>query len=262
MLSLIDSDSICYAAAHLAEHHKELLDPSSGSTEAYTVDLGPQAAEAKLDSMIESLLIDLNTEEYILFCTGPTNFRYAIFPEYKSARSKAPKPKYLQICKDRLRNHWKAVESVNCEADDLIGIEAMRDPNREVCIVSIDKDLNTIPGLHINPKTKARYYVSPRDALRFFYFQLLAGDSADGIKGAAGIGHVKANRILDSAYEEWIAEAGTEEELAVYYFEAVQGYFSCHEELMLNARCLYIWQRENDEWRPPVEIAEGMDTSP
>lgn len=257
MLSLIDADSLCYAAAHLAEHHKEEKDPGTEYSQTYTVDLGPQAAEAKLDSMIESLLIDLNTEEYILFCTGPTNFRYAIFPEYKQARSKAPKPKYLQICKDRLRNHWKAVESVNCEADDLVGIEAMRDPNREVILVHIDKDIDTIPGIHYNPKKKLRYIVSPRDALRFFYFQLLAGDSADGIKGAAGIGPVKANRILDSAYEEWIAEAGTEEELAVYYFEAVQGYFSCHEELMLNARCLYIWQRENDEWHPPIDIAEG-----
>jgi len=25
MLSLIDADSLCYAAAHLAEHHKELV---------------------------------------------------------------------------------------------------------------------------------------------------------------------------------------------------------------------------------------------
>jgi 5'-3' exonuclease len=257
MLSLIDADSICYAAAHLAEHHKEAKDPGAEYTLYYEIDLGPQAAEAKLDSMIESLLIDLNTEEYILFCTGPTNFRYAIFPEYKASRSKVEKPKYLQVCKDRLRGHWKATESINCEADDLIGIEAMRDPNREVCIVSIDKDLNTIPGLHINPKTKARYYVSPRDALRFFYYQMLVGDSADGIKGAKGIGPKKAERILETAFEDWCAEAGTEEELATYYFEAVQGYFSCHEELMLNARCLYIHQKENDEWNVPVDISSG-----
>jgi len=101
--------------------------------------------------------------------------------------------------------------------------------------------------------------VSPRDALRFFYYQLLVGDSADNIKGAKGIGPKKAERILETAFEDWCAEAGTEAELPTFYFEAVQGYFSWHEELMLNARCLYIWQKENDEWHPPREVVSGMD---
>lgn len=243
MLALIDSDSYAYAAAHLAE----------GTSE--------QNARQVLNDLIQGTLIDLNTEEYMLFCTGDTNFRKEIYPEYKANRLDAKKPEHLAACKQHLRTEWKAYESINCEADDLVGIEAMRDPTRETIIVSVDKDLNTIPGWHYNPKKKERYLVSPRDALRFFYYQLLVGDSADNIKGAKGIGPKKAERILETAFEDWCAEAGTEEELAAYYFEAVQGYFSCHEELMLNARCLYIWQKENDEWHPPCEVVSGMDTS-
>lgn len=239
MLALIDSDSYAYAAAHLAE----------GTSE--------QNARQVLNDLIQGTLIDLNTEEYMLFCTGDTNFRKEIYPEYKANRKDAVKPEHLAACKQHLRTEWKAYESINCEADDLVGIEAMRDPTRETIIVSVDKDLNTVPGWHYNPKKKERYLVSPRDALRFFYYQLLVGDSADNIKGAKGIGPKKAERILETAFEDWIDSAGTESELAAFYYNGVKEYFSCHEELMLNARCLYIWQRENDEWHPPVDIAEG-----
>ena len=240
MLALIDSDSYAYAAAHLAE----------GTSE--------QNARQVLNDLIQGTLIDLNTEEYMLFCTGDTNFRKEIYPEYKANRLDAKKPEHLAACKQHLRTEWKAYESINCEADDLVGIEAMRDPTRETIIVSVDKDLNTIPGWHYNPKKKERYLVSPRDALRFFYYQLLVGDSADNIKGAKGIGPKKAERILETAFEDWIASAGTEAELAVFYYDSVKDYFSCHEELMLNARCLYIWQRENDEWHPPKEVIDDL----
>jgi len=239
MLALIDSDSFAYAAAHLAE----------GTSE--------QNARQVLNDLIQGTLIDLNTEEYMLFCTGDTNFRKEIYPEYKANRKDAVKPEHLAACKQHLRTEWKAYESINCEADDLVGIEAMRDPTRETIIVSVDKDLNTIPGWHYNPKKKERYLVSPRDALRFFYYQLLVGDSADNIKGAKGIGPKKAERILETAFEDWIDSAGTESELAVFYYNAVKDYFSCEEELMLNARCLYIHQKENDEWHVPVDVSSG-----
>lgn len=239
MLALIDADSFCYAAAAMSE-----------GTDA-------QIARQTLNEMISSVLTELNTEEYIIFCTGDTNFRKEIYPEYKANRLNAVKPTFLPECKEHLRSHWQAYESVGCEADDLVGIEAMRDSTREVIIVSIDKDLNTIPGWHYNPKKKERYLVSPRDAIRFFYYQLLVGDAADNIKGAKGIGPKKAEQILDTAYEDWIDSAGTESELPVFYYNGVKDYFSCHEELMLNARCVYIWQKENDEWHPPHELVAG-----
>ena len=233
MLALIDADSYCYAAAAMAEGQSE------------------QVARQNLNQMLEATIIELNTEEYICFCTGDTNFRKEIYPEYKANRKDAVKPQFLAACKEHLRKQWQAFESVGCEADDLVGIEALRDPTRETIIVSIDKDLNTIPGWHFNPRKKERYLVSPRDALRFFYYQLLVGDAADNIKGAKGIGPKKAEKILDNAFEEWVESAGTEEELSTFYYNAVKDYYSCDEELMLNAKCVYIWHKENDEWRPP-----------
>lgn len=130
-----------------------------------------------------------------------------------------------------------------------------RNGSEDSCIVSIDKDLNCIPGWHFNPgitrkgvviREPTRYLVSPKDALRFFYTQLLVGDTADGIKGAVGIGPKKAITILEGCETEWD------------YYQACLDHFSCEEELAQNAKCLYIWQKENDEWKAPSE--EGMDS--
>lgn len=201
---------------------------------------------------MDKLLQATSPTSFKLFITGDTNFRYNIFPEYKSNRLGKPRPKHLKAVQDHAVRKWDAHVSVGCEADDNLGIEQMSyiryGGEEQSCIASIDKDLNTIPGHHYHPGIKRNqvwirepkfYVVSPVEALRFFYYQLLVGDTTDNIKGAIGIGPKKAEKILE----------GITEERALY--EACEPYFSCEEELLLNARCLYIWQKENDEWQPP-----------
>lgn len=234
MLAIIDADSYAYAAAIMSAEE------------------GEQAARTTLNLMIENTLLEVGTQDFACFITGEGNFRYGIFPEYKAQRRNVEKPAYLQMLKDHLRDAWGATVSKGCEADDLVGIEAMRDQDREVIIVSIDKDLNTIPGWHYNPKKKERYLLSPRDAIRFFYWQLLVGDSADGVKGAKGIGPKKAEKILDNAFNNWMEESGKEEELAWHYYSACEPFYSCEEELLMNAQVLYIWQKENDSFKIPT----------
>ena len=109
-----------------------------------------------------------------------------------------------------------------------------------------------IPGKHMNPaitrngviiREEREYIISPFDGLYNFYYQLLVGDSTDGIPGARGIGKVKAEKILN----------GLQTELEMY--DAVKDYFSHDDELLMNARCLWIWRKENDEWSPPIETS-------
>ena len=118
------------------------------------------------------------------------------------------------------------------EADDMIGLAH----DDTTCIVSIDKDFDCIAGWHYNFVKEILYYVEPRSAIYNFYHQLLCGDAADNIKGAAGIGVAKAKRILDGCE--------TEEE----FLEAVTPYFSCFEELDMNASCLWIQQKGKEVW--------------
>jgi 5'-3' exonuclease len=76
---------------------------------------------------------------------------------------------------------------------------------KDTCIVSIDKDLDQIPGEHYHPGIRRQqvfirepkfYTITPEQGLYFFYYQLLIGDGSDNIKGAPGIGPKKADKIL------------------------------------------------------------------
>ncbi len=233
MIVLIDADTPCFAAAVVNEENDEKL------------------ACWQVGEIIESTLAATNATVAKLFVTGKGNFRYSIYPEYKGNRIGKPRPRHLQACKEFLVKTYGATMSEGCEADDLISIEqhANHAAGVESIIVSIDKDLDQVSGWHYHPGIKRngtyireprRYLMSPGDSLRFFYYQLLVGDTADNIKGAPGIGPKKAESILDGCT--------TDRD----YFDACVEYFSCEEELVQNARCLYLWQKEGEVWQPPM----------
>ena len=236
MIYLVDADTLCYACAAVTEGQ------------------GEELAKWETNTSVERLLQEVEATEFQLYITGEGNFRHKIYPEYKAQRLKVPKPTYLEVCKQHLINEWKAIKSEGCEADDLLGVAQCEYTTKDIesCIISIDKDLDQIPGWHYNPGTKRggsyikeprRYFVSPMEGIRFFYYQLLVGDSADNIKGAKGIGPIKARAILEGVNEE------------SRLFELVQEYYSSDEELEMNAQVLWIWRKMNDKWVKPIETS-------
>jgi DNA polymerase-1 len=203
--------------------------------------LSSQQARYNASDILNKLFAELNVQDYKLYLTGDTNFRYSIYPEYKAQRLKVPKPEFLQDVKDYLVDEYDAEVSEGCEADDRLGVDQhiYIEQGIDSRIVSIDKDLDQVIGNHYNPRHKREYIISPNDSIRFFYYQLLVGDAADNIKGAKGIGPKNAARILDGCV--------TEKE----HYDAVQEYFSCDEELEVNAQVLWIWRKPNDKWIRP-----------
>jgi len=145
---------------------------------------------------LENTLNVLGVETYKLYISGRGNFRESVFPEYKANRETLGKPKYYRDIRDYLVRQWNAQIVDGMEADDALGIEGMANP--ESIIVSVDKDLDQIPGHHYNWVTGENYIVSKRDGLRFFYEQLLSGDPTDNVPGITGIGPVKARKALES----------------------------------------------------------------
>lgn len=227
MIALIDADTMCFASASMAE----------GMDEANAI--------WNVQNALDGLLAAWNIADFQLFVTGKGNFRYSIYPEYKANRS-ASRPEHLQACKDYLCREHGGVSATGCEADDLIGVEAYKRLALELpyVIVSIDKDLDMLEGLHYSPeirregktvKEARRYHVSPTDALRFFYYQLLVGDATDNIKGVKGIGKKKAPGILSGLQDE------------AQLFRAVADNYGHEEEMIMNAKCLWIWRKENDD---------------
>lgn len=227
MLALIDSDTLCYASAAMAEND------SAG------------IACNNVKNGLESLLRRLEPSSYELWITGTNNFRHQVYPEYKANRLNVPKPQYLHVCREYLMNVHGALMSDGCEADDMLGIIQTQQNNMgvETLISSIDKDLLMIPGWHYIPEITRkgqivreadRRYVTPLEGLRFFYTQLITGDPTDNIKGVAGVGKVGAGKLLDSLDGERD------------FLQCVRDAYGCDEVMELNARCLWI-QRYPDE---------------
>jgi 5'-3' exonuclease len=225
---LIDGDIVTFRAAFSAEDEEEAWIPCS-----------------RADQMIEEMLQTFGTKTQQVYLSGKNNFRYQVFPEYKVNRINAKRPKWEHEVKEYLSKQWGAEWSEGCEADDLLGINQMRG-NIDTTICTIDKDLDMIPGWHYNFVKKEKYFVTPEEAIRFFYYQCLIGDTADGIKGAANIGPVKAKRILDACEAE--ANGGDVER---HYRDAVMNMFSSYEEFLMTAQCLWIWRKPNDIWKDP-----------
>jgi DNA polymerase-1 len=98
--------------------------------------------------------------------------------------------------------------STHAEADDTIGCGALADlgAGRTPYILTKDKDLRMIPGVHVNWDTGARVVLGPDvfslvDGGRtygtaFFWEQMLSGDTVDNIRGIPGTGPERAVGIL------------------------------------------------------------------
>lgn len=134
----------------------------------------------------------------ILAFTDGVNFRKAILPTYKANRQGARKPLCYEALRDWLTGEYKSYKRPGLEGDDCLGILATKItlPPTEFIIVSFDKDMKTIPGLHYNPSHGDILVVDEATAAFNHMRQTLTGDSTDGYSGCPGIGPKKADAIL------------------------------------------------------------------
>jgi len=226
MRSLIDGDICCYRVGFASKN-----DP---------LDINL----LRIDVMIREILEETRSTYYDIYLSGDNNFRYKVNPEYKANRKDSEKPPFLQELREYLVTEWKAQVTEGIEADDALGIAQTFSPDTSV-ICSIDKDLKQIPGNHYNFVKKEWDSVDPWKGLKFFYEQLLIGDTADNIFGIRGIGPKKAASALS-----WCE---TEQEL----FETVRDMYNDDERLLMNGRCLKIRQHDDEGlWRFPINESE------
>jgi DNA polymerase I len=201
---LIDADYLLHQAACAAQQN---IDWGDGvSTSHASLEDAQHIFETSTWKIVRTAWeYSQDTYETHMCFSCPTRryFRHDIDPEYKGHRRGGPGP----ILKDTLRmwaeQNYKCWTRPNLEADDVLGILATHPTliKGEKIVVSVDKDLHQIPGLHIDPKKlhKGVYTISTEQADRQLFIQVIAGDSVDGYKGVPGMGIKRAERLYDSS---------------------------------------------------------------
>lgn len=173
--------------------------------------------------------------------SSSTNFRKDLDPNYKGQRSKR-KPLGFTWLRDVMTEQYKAETWEGLEADDVIGIWAVEDP--ESVIWATDKDYLTVPcNLY---QSGVLRHITEEQADKNLMIQTITGDTADNYKGVKGYGPKKAT--------DWLDKQG-------YTWQAVYDLFiknkQTEDEFVTNAKLARILRSKEDiNWRPQYENKE------
>lgn len=193
------------------------------------------------------------------------NFRYEVAKSrpYKGNR-KNPKPfHFYNILFYLLAEYNTIVSEDGLEADDMLCIEQASRKDTVIC--SRDKDLRICPGWHFSWECGNQHAIGPTFTdklgwlemidkkvigygLKFFYYQMLVGDTADHIPGLKGWGQAGAYKLLEPlATEEELFRTVKQKYLEVMGKEVAKEYFLEQANLL--------WMRQ--EKGKPFELFSG-----
>lgn len=189
-ICLIDADSLLYESASVNQVVFAFSD------EDKVIEVDEEGAKEHLDSSIEKIVKATGCTDYLMYITGPTNFRYDVLPTYKHNRKNVERPVLLDMLKEHVLSKHPCKMTSKVEADDACTITYSKNPSKYV-LAHIDKDLNQVEGTHYNWRDDLLYEVTKEEALRMFFRQVLIGDSTDGYSGCPLVGVEKAEVILN-----------------------------------------------------------------
>jgi hypothetical protein len=220
---LIDGDILVYKIAHSVEtpiyvvkngiyatkSTAEKASKRTGFPINKRINIGTEKElRSKLNLCLKQIFDDMNCHNSKLFITTNAqipNFRtkLATIQPYKLNRLKKAKPIHYKRIREILVTDYKAIQVEGMETDDQLAIEQtasfhLNHGDYSHCtIVSIDKDLRTVPGMHYNINSRVLDFVSKDQALANFMKQLLTGDTTDDIPGLFQL--LKLNNRMDEA---------------------------------------------------------------
>lgn len=251
MKLLIDTETYLFRAAAAAEYEVE-WEPDEWTYACRHVD-----AKAWFQDAIAAILEIVPNHEPVLAFGDRLSFRYGVWPTYKANRKRNRKPAGYGalvewVEKAAAARGWQVARLPDVEADDVLGVLYEEGD----IIASIDKDMLTLPGLHLRDGQVVE--VSRVEADRFFFTQVLTGDSSDNYPGCPTFGPKTAEKWLAG----WEAEADFWREVVnAYVLKAGCATREAAEQLALQqARCARILRAGEYDmqiqvprlWTPPV----------
>lgn len=259
MIAGIDGDVLRYELGNVAMTKEELFDII---VERPWPD---QDVFELVDQRIQSIIQRVNADAYEVYLTGPGNYRMevATLRPYKGQRVGLEKPYHWETVSRRLKDHWGAITLNGIEADDWLGIRGTEE-GKHYAACSRDKDIRQIPEcIHYSwpcgenqpelgpfevdglgevsatfklygKEKKTKSWKLTGHGQKFFWGQLLCGDSVDNIAGCKGVG--------PGSIEALFGDCRTDEDffkVCVYQYQRVYG-DSWPEILTENARLLHL----------------------
>lgn len=138
---------------------------------------------------------DLTGDKDVVMCFSdyPT-FRHQVHQEYKANRIGKRKPLGMRDIRKWVTHEYESRTCAGLEADDTMALFATGGQYLQPTIVSIDKDMRTVPcSLLAGEQVET---VSLLDANRTWMKQALTGDTSDNYPGLKGVGPVTAEKML------------------------------------------------------------------
>jgi len=201
---LIDADVLRYQLA-FSNTKTFQFDDDDSATEI----TNSEKAKADLEGYIEDLCDTLGATDFLLPLSVSTNFRKALYTDYKANRGGKPKPTLWDAVDGFLKELYadRIITREYLEGDDILGLLATapapkRCPGKRI-VVSIDKDMQTLPCRLYNPQRPqlGTRTISVHEANLFWMKQALTGDTTDNYPGCKGIGPKNADLILNPLHE-------------------------------------------------------------
>lgn len=262
MTALVDADILAYEIGFAAQKKID------GEIFPVPVEEVNEMVDNKIKEICASVYA---TEPPKLYLTGKNNFRHNIakVQEYKGGR-KAVKPHHWKYIRSYMEAKWGALVIDGMEADDALVIEQMKClDERNTIICSRDKDLAQAPGYHFRWECGKQGQWGPEwvdeigyiklkgpkkivgTGLKFFYSQVLTGDSTDTYGGLPGCGPIRAFAILN--------ECNSDEEMYNVVLDAFKNKYEedAEERLLEQGRLAWMIRCLDEEgkpimWEPPI----------
>lgn len=184
---IIDADSIMYFATHFPED--SLME---FPTEEERIEEAKYRTRTKLEEIHNNIEEFYNIQETFIFVRGRGNFRYKLYPDYKSNRKQ--KNDLIPIISLYMLEELNAIPSIGAEADDYV-YDAYLLSEGNCVVAAIDKDvLYNCPDVpfynyrsHGNTLGEFKH-ISKEESRLAIASQVVIGDSGDGIPGAYRVG--------------------------------------------------------------------------
>lgn len=192
---LIDGDILVYRISAASET------PIDWGGDFWTLHSDFAQCREYLDGQIENYLEVLKADSVVLAFSPKRNFRYRVYPQYKANRQGKRKPITYVPLKQYAFDKYETFQRPDIEGDDILGILATSPViiKGEKVIVSLDKDLKTIPGLICDMREPYEIREVSQEAADYMHmYQALCGDTADGYPGCPGIGPKSAEKLLST----------------------------------------------------------------